>query len=333
MSRFLLRLALILVSCSIAFAALLYAVSHRPLQWDGPAIEYEVRPGANLRGVANGLENAGLPLPAWAMVLIGRGSGQASQIKAGPYEFESGLSPLQVLDRMVRGAVSLRELTLIEGWNLRQIRAAIDAHPDLAHDSRTLSEAQLLTRLGASESAAEGLFFPDTYRFARRASDFYVLHQAYDRMKAVLEQEWAARQSGLPYSGPYQALIMASIVEKETGRDADRAKIAAVFVNRLRAGMMLQTDPSVIFGMGERFDGNVRRADLMRDTPWNTYTRSGLPPTPIATPGRAALRAALQPASTDALYFVARGDGSSEFSRTLDQHNRAVARYQKKSVP
>jgi UPF0755 protein len=192
-----------------------------------------------------------------------------------------------------------------------------------------LSEAEIMQRLGATEIQAEGLLFPDTYLFAKRSSDLDVLARSYRAMQRHLAREWASRATGLPYAAPYQALIMASIVEKETGRDQDRPLIAAVFGNRLRVGMLLQTDPTVIYGMGDNFDGNLRKRDLQTDTPYNTYLRAGLPPTPIAMPGLASLLATLHPAESQALYFVARGDGSSQFSRTLDEHNQAVARYQR----
>ena len=221
------------------------------------------------------------------------------------------------------------EVAFIEGWTFRQMRERLDAHPDLRHDSRGLPEREIMRLIGATQESAEGQFFPDTYLFAKQGSDLDVLRRAYRSMQRQLEREWAGRASGLPYADPYQALIMASIVEKETGRDQDRPMVAAVFVNRLRQGMLLQTDPTVIYGLGDRFDGNLRKRDLLTDTPYNTYTRSGLPPTPIAMPGLAALQSALHPAASQAIYFVARGDGSSQFSRTLEEHNQAVNRYQK----
>lgn len=209
------------------------------------------------------------------------------------------------------------------------MRDKLDAHPDIRHDSKGLPDAEVMRLIGASENAAEGLFFPDTYLFAKQSRDLEVLARAYRTMQRHLKREWEGRDQGLPYTDAYQALIMASIVEKETGRDADRPMIASVFVNRLRLGMLLQTDPTVIYGLGDRFDGNLRKRDLQTDTPYNTYTRSGLTPTPIAMPGLASLRAALHPANSTALYFVARGDGSSQFSRTLDEHNQAVNKYQR----
>ena len=221
------------------------------------------------------------------------------------------------------------ELTLVEGWTFRQWRGRLDRHPDLRHDTAGLSEAQLLERLGIRSSSLEGQLFPDTYLFDKQSSDLDLLARAHRAMRRKLDAEWSQRQQDLPYKSPQEALIMASIIEKETGREADRSLVAAVFVNRLRKGMLLQTDPTVIYGLGDGFDGNLRKRDLQSDSPYNTYMRAGLPPSPIAMPGLASLKAALNPAATDVLYFVARGDGSSEFSRTLDEHNRAVNKYQR----
>jgi UPF0755 protein len=209
------------------------------------------------------------------------------------------------------------------------MRVALDSHPEVRHDTTGLSDTEILRRIGAIETSPEGLFFPDTYLFDRHSSDLDILKRAYRAMRLQLASEWQKRSPGLPYQTPYEALIMASIVEKETGHASDRALVAAVFVNRLRRGMLLQTDPTVIYGIGRQFDGNLRKRDLMSDTPYNTYTRSGMPPTPIAMPGLASLKAVLHPADSDMLYFVSRGDGSSEFSRTLAEHNRAVTKYLK----
>jgi UPF0755 protein len=220
------------------------------------------------------------------------------------------------------------ELRIIEGWTFRQLRAALDASPFLRHDSENLSEAELLGRIGAQESHTEGLFFPDTYLFARGSSDLAVLRRGYHAMQRHLAQEWSQRAAGVPFKSPYEALIMASIVEKETGREEERDQIAGVLVNRLRIGMALQVDPTVIYGLGTDFDGNLKRIHLTTNGPYNTYMRSGLPPTPIALPGLGSLRAALRPAQTKALYYVSRGDGTSQFSRNLEEHNRAVSKYQ-----
>ena len=212
------------------------------------------------------------------------------------------------------------------------MRQALDASAHLRHDSTAMDEEALRAALGATEPRLEGLLFPDTYLFAKGSSDVAVLQRAYHAMKRHLAAEWQARDANLPYHTPYEALIMASIIEKETGQAGERDLIAGALVNRLRIGMRLQTDPTVIYGLGEAFDGNLRKVHLLADGPYNTYTRVGLPPTPIAIPSLASLRAALQPAKTDALYYVARGDGSSQFSRTLEEHNRAVNKYQRQPV-
>jgi UPF0755 protein len=254
--------------------------------------------------------------------------GRAQDIKAGSYELASAPTPLELLDKLTRGDVTLAELRFIEGWTVAQLRAALDANGFVRHDSTGLDGAALLAKLGAPEPHPEGLFFPDTYLFAKGTSDLRILRRAYEAMQRHLAREWEARDPALPYRTPYEALIMASIVEKETGHAAERETISGVLVNRLRNGMPLQVDPSVIYGLGAAFDGNLRKIHLQTDGPYNTYLRPGLPPTPIAASGLASLRAALHPAKTDSLYYVARGDGTSEFSRTLEEHNRAVRKFQ-----
>jgi len=242
---------------------------------------------------------------------------------------EHPVSMLELLEIISQGKVSQRQASVIEGWTFKQFRDALNANPDISHDTATLTDAEILQRIGAAETHPEGLFFPDTYYFSGGSSDLLIFKRAYQTMQKHLQQAWLARAPDLPLQNPYQALILASIVEKETGTPSDRSMIAGVFVNRLRKGMLLQTDPTVIYGMGEKFDGNLRKRDLLKDTAYNTYTRRGLTPTPIALPGVAALQAAMHPAQTDALYFVSRGDGSSQFSSTLTAHNRAVNQYQK----
>ena len=250
-------------------------------------------------------------------------------IKAGSYEIDRGVSLLELLRKLTRGDVSLTEIAFIEGWTFRQMRERLNTHPDVQHDTRGLSDEEVMRLVGAPGTSPEGWFFPDTYLFSKRSRDVDILARAHRAMQRHLAREWEARAEQLPLASPYQALILASIVEKETGKEQDRPLVAAVFVNRHRQGMRLQTDPTVIYGLGERFDGNLRKSDLLADTPFNTYTRSGLPPTPIAMPGLASLQAVLHPAPSQALYFVARGDGSSHFSQTLEEHNRAVNRYQR----
>ncbi len=301
---------------------------HAPLPMGDAAIELAIEPGTSPRGVARDVQAAGVRTDARLLYWWFRLSGQSRLIKAGNYEIAPGSTPLGLLDKLVRGDETLRALTLVEGWNFRQVRAAL-ATAELKPDSAALGEAALMERLGRTGVAAEGRFFPDTYTYAKGASDLTVLRRALHAMDRQLAAAWEQRAADTPLKTPDEALVLASIVEKETGREADRALVAGVFTNRLRVGMLLQTDPTVIYGLGERFDGNLRKRDLQTDTPYNTYTRTGLPPTPISMPGKASLLAAVQPERTKALYFVARGDGSSHFSSSLDEHNRAVGRYQR----
>jgi UPF0755 protein len=253
-----------------------------------------------------------------------RWSGQARRIRAGSYEVEPGITPRSLLDKMVRGDETLEVVRIIEGWTMRQVRAELARAPHLRPSSAEMDETQLMAAVGAPGQAAEGRFFPDTYAYSRGVSDLTVLRRAHAAMQRQLAAAWDDRAADTPLKSAEEALILASIIEKETGLPADRGLVAGVFVNRLRIGMRLQTDPTVIYGLGEAFDGNLRKIDLLTDTPFNTYTRAGLPPTPIAMPGAASLRAAVQPERTRALFFVARGDGSSIFSETLAEHNRAV---------
>ena len=310
---------------------------HAPLAFSAPELQVEIERGTVGKAVGAALRRQGIEVPGWLFSIALRLRGDAPKIRAGNYELASPLTLRQLLDRLTRGDVSLRDVTFIEGWTFRQVRAALARNPDLKHDTEGLSDPEVLALVGATESHPEGLFAPDTYAFTRGSSEAEVLRRAYRLQRRVLQAAWDARMARPepppPYKSPYEALTMASIVEKETGRESDRPRVAAVFVNRLRRGMMLQSDPTTIYGLGEAFDGNLRRRDLVADTPYNTYTRSGLTPTPIAMPGRASIAAALDPASIPALYFVARGDGSSEFSNDLGSHNRAVARYQKRGTP
>lgn len=328
--RFIRLTLFFLIGAGIGFVAWFAWFVHRPLPLASSPVELSIEPGGTLTSVTQQLREVGVEMRGWDFLLLARLAGKAGAIKAGSYEIERGTTPLALLAMLTRGDVRQVAIVLIEGWNFRQVRAALDAHPDLQHESRLLSDADILQRIGATETHPEGLFFPDTYLVAKQSSDIALLRRAYHETKRHLQKAWDGRSAGLPYANPYEALIVASIVEKETGRPEDRALIAAVFANRLRAGMMLQTDPTVIYGLGVRFDGNLRKRDLTTDGPYNTYMRNGLPPTPIAMPGAASLRATLNPAPGDYLYFVARGDGSSVFSRNLDEHNRAVAQFQKK---
>ena len=318
---------MLLIVCALGGAAAWWL--HQPLALAHEPLELEIEHGTTPRGVARAVMAAGVRVDAQLLYAWFRVSGQDRQIKAGNYEITAGTTPYSLLQKLARGEESLRALTLVEGWNWRQVRAALAREEALQPDSAGLSDAALMQRLGRAGVPPEGRFFPDTYTYAKGSSDLAVLRRALHAMDRHLEAAWAQRASDSPLKSPEQALILASIVEKETGRASDRPMIAGVFSNRLRIGMLLQTDPTVIYGLGDQFDGNLRKRDLQTDTPWNTYTRAGLPPTPIAMPGKAALLAAVQPQATKALYFVAKGDGSSHFSASLDEHNRAVNRYQR----
>ncbi len=290
-------------------------------------LDLEVEPGTRANTVAEVVVAAGADVPVLLLQAWFRLSGQSRQIKAGSYEIALGTTPRKLLNMLVRGEEALKSVTLVEGWTFNQVRAALQKAEQLTPDTQGLSSELIMEKLGRAGVHPEGRFFPDTYTYAKGASDLAVLKRAARAMDKRAQAAWALRSSDTPLQSPEQALILASIVEKETGKAADRAQIAGVFTNRLRIGMLLQTDPSVIYGLGQKFDGNLRKRDLQADTPYNTYTRAGLPPTPIAMPGRAALLAAVQPAPTKALYFVARGDGSSHFSSSLEEHNRAVNKY------
>ncbi len=312
---------------AFAGAAALYVFAWRPAL---PAIptEFTIGEGKGLRAAANAMQRAGVLDHALPLVLLGRMTGADTRVRAGHYELQAGASSWELLQKITSGDVTLSGITFVEGWTLRQWRAAIAANPDIRKEAVPASEAELARSLGIESGSLEGRLFPDTYLFTRGSSERALLARALRAMDQHLEREWAARASDVHVRTPYEALVLASIIEKETGSPADRGRISGVFHNRLRIGMRLQTDPTVIYGLGESFDGDLRRRDLVADTPFNTYTRSGLPPTPIAMPGLASLRAAVQPEATRALYFVARGDGTSEFSETLAEHNRAVRKYQ-----
>lgn len=311
----------------LAAAGFIYHV-YQPLTLPVAPFEFALKQGASLKSAARQMKQAGLLDQDVTFVMLARVLGKSGTIKAGYYTLEHPVSRLELLKIITKGSVTQSQISVIEGWTFQQFRAALDANPGVSHSSRGLSDAEILRRIGATEQHPEGLFFPDTYYFAAGSSDLTIYRVAYHTMQQHLKEAWAGREADSPLETPYQALILASIVEKETGTPADRTMIAGVFTNRLRKGMLLQTDPTVIYGLGDKFDGNLRKRDLLADTPYNTYTRRGLTPTPIALPGAAALQAALHPAKTDALYFVARGDGSSQFSSTLNAHNRAVDKFQ-----
>ncbi|MES2945715.1 MAG: endolytic transglycosylase MltG [Pseudomonadota bacterium] len=294
---------------------------------DTQVLDLEIESGSSANTVAEVVVESGADVPVLLLQAWFRLSGQARQIKAGSYELTPGTSPRKLLSMLVRGEEALKSVTLVEGWTFSQVRAALQKEELLTPDTLALTPEIIMEKLGKPGIHPEGRFFPDTYTYAKGSSDLAVLKRAARAMDRRVEAAWAMRKPDTPLKSAEQALILASIVEKETGKASDREQIAGVFSNRLRIGMPLQTDPTVIYGLGSKFDGNLRKNDLRADTAYNTYTRTGLPPTPIAMPGKAALLAAVQPAETKALYFVARGDGSSQFSASLEEHNRAVNKY------
>jgi len=307
-----------------------YAVS--PLKLQPSSQEIVIQPKSGLKSIANQLVAQGVLKEPWRFMLLARLLNKEQFLQAGIYTLNKNISPYQLLLSLNHGKTTQGSITFIEGRTFEQMRQKLAVNDAVKQSIGGLSEAEILKLIGSPYSVAEGLFFPDTFYFDRNSPDIELLRISYNAMQVKLEKAWQNREQNLPYKNSYQALIMASIIEKETGKANERPMIAGVFVNRLRLGMRLQTDPTVIYGMGIRFDGNIRKKDLSIDTPYNTYTRSGLPPTPIAMPGLAAIEAALHPAKTQALYFVGKGDGSHEFSNNLVEHNRAVVKYQLKKI-
>ncbi|HEX7644577.1 MAG TPA: endolytic transglycosylase MltG [Burkholderiaceae bacterium] len=304
--------------------------AQQPITEQGqPAIEFTVQAGSSVRASAQQIADAGVPLNPTLFAWLARLTGKASKLKAGTYSLKPGSTPLNLVGMLVRGEFAQESIVIIEGWTFAQMRHAIDTHPALKHETAQWSDRELLAKITPDYTAPEGLFFPDTYLFAPGASDLQIYKQAHLQMMKRLSEDWARHDPEVPVKSPYEALILASIVEKETGQKSERAMVAGVFANRLRRGMLLQTDPTVIYGMGDKYQGQIHKKDLQTDTPYNTYTRAGLPPTPISLPGAASLDAAMNPAKTEALYFVSRNDGTSKFSDSLDEHNHAVNEYQK----
>jgi UPF0755 protein len=302
---------------------------HRPLGLATQGIEISIEPGASARDIARACTAAGVQASPLLLAEWFRWSGQARKIRAGTYQVDRSTTPVTLLAMLVRGEQAMITVRLQEGWTFHQFRAELAAADSLKPTTSQMSDADIMTLLGAPGLAPEGRFFPDTYTYSRGTADISVLKQAYKAMQQRLDAAWKDRASDTPLRSPDEALTLASIVEKETGTAAERGLVAAVFVNRLRIGMPLQTDPTVIYGLGNKFDGNLRKRDLLADTPYNTYTRGGLPPTPISMPSKESLLAAVRPEATKALYFVSRGDGSSHFSESLAEHNRAVDQYQR----
>ena len=313
----------------LAVLALAWLVRTLPMSAD--LIDFSIEPGTSVAALSEQIVDSGVQTRPWMLHLMFRASGQARKLRAGSYEISRGTSALQLMRKLVRGDETLLSVTLVEGWNFRQFRQLLNQAQGLRHDSMQLSDQALMQQLGRPGLSAEGHFFPDTYTYGKGSSDLRIFSRALAAMDKQLESAWRGRSQPIQLENPEQALILASIIEKETGQSGDRSAISAVFHNRLKLNMLLQTDPTVIYGLGSQFDGNLTRTHLLTDHPWNTYTRKGLPPTPIAMPGKLALQAAVAPMpNSRALYFVARGNGSSEFSETLAQHNAAVDRYQRK---
>jgi len=322
------RLAVVLVAAAAAVAAAIGWRILQPLPLPTSPFAFDVKPGASLKSVARDLVGAGVLPIEFPLVVLARLREVDRSIKAGNYEITAGITLPRLLEKLTQGDVTQTALTVIEGATFAEFAKVLAANPGIVQTVLDLPEAELVSRIGVSGANLEGWFFPDTYFFAAGSSDLALLVRAHRHMRQRLDAAWERRAPDSPLKDPYAALILASIVEKETARAADRPLIASVFVNRLRLGMRLQSDPTVIYGLGARFDGNLRKRDLEADTAYNTYTRDGLPPSPIALPGQASLDAAVHPPKTNYLYFVARGDGASEFSANLTDHNRAVARFQ-----
>ncbi len=319
------------VITSILFATWFYYHVNADIQLPVTPYEFSIKPGSSLKKISQQLVEEEVIQNPWSFILLSFLMGHESSLKAGDYKLTQNLPYVTLLEYLVKGDVKQHEIKFIEGWTFAQLRAALKQHSEIKNETADLTDQEILSLIGANETAAEGLFFPDTYFFTQNSSDLEILRRAYHTMQQHLASKWARYEVGtLPLATPYEVLILASIIEKETGLESDRAEIAGVFINRLRIGMRLQTDPTVIYGLGDSFDGNLRRKDLRTDNKYNTYTRAGLPPTPIALPGFASIKAALNPAKTKSLYFVAKGNGESKFSTNLADHNRAVNKYQRR---
>lgn len=326
-------IGLTIILASFLFAWLMMDFNNfidTPLRIPSDGEVYELRPGSTVSTLASDLHEMGYLDKPLYLRLLARWDGSAKKIKAGEYQFSPGMNPRDLLNLLISGKVMSYSLTLVEGWNFKQVLQAVGQHSALTQTLKDLSPAEIMKELGYPGEHPEGRFLPDTYRFPRGTTDKAFLRRAHEAMRKILEREWPERQEGLPLKTPYEALILASIVEKETGLASERPAIAGVFIRRLRKGMKLQTDPTVIYAMGDEYKGNIRRRDLRRDSPYNTYVHKGLTPTPISMPGADAIRSVLHPEDGKALYFVARGDGSHQFSATLKEHNQAVRKYQLK---
>ncbi len=316
------------ILAALSFSAWLYIYAKTPLNLTPEAQEISIKPKSTLKSIADQLVAQRVISQAWPFVILGKVLRKEPYLQAGDYTLNKNINPYQLLLSLNHGKAMQGSVTFIEGKTFKQMREKLAKNDAIKTTIQSLSDIEVMRVVGKGEKHAEGMFFPDTFYFDRNTADIVLLKRAYEGMQSKLAMAWANRAPNLPYKNSYEALIMASIVEKETGKASERPMIAGVFLNRLRIGMRLQTDPTVIYGMGDKYDGNIRRKDLETDTPYNTYTRDGLPPTPIAMPGLASIEAALHPEKTKALYFVGKGDGSHEFSNSLVEHNRAVVKYQ-----
>ena len=303
---------------------------NQTLELQSDNFDYSIKSGSSLSAIIYDLASKKIIKNPRYLLLYARLNRLSNKMKTGDYRLNKNMTTQDFLNNIFSGKVIQYSLTIIEGWSFKQLVEAINAHPHIKHTINNLSYSEIMSKLSLSDMHYEGQFLPDTYHFPKDLTDIEFLKRAHSSLNTVLKEEWDNRAVGLLYKNSYEALIMASIVEKETGQASERKQIAGVFVRRLEKKMRLQTDPTVIYGMGEAYKGNIRKRDLLKDTPYNTYRRSGLPPTPIALPGRDAIHAALHPADGDALYFVSRGDGSHQFSATLQEHNKAVIKYQLK---
>jgi UPF0755 protein len=330
MKRIKLKLFFLVLMGALALCAWFAYYAVMPLKLQPNHQEITIAPNSGLRSIANQLVTQGVLMDAWRFIILAKLFDKESLLQAGNYTLNKNISPYQLLLSLNNGKTTQGSITFIEGHNFAKMRLKLSSNDAVKQTIGNLTEADILRQLGSEFKVAEGLFFPDTFYFDRDTTDLKIMQRSYDAMQAKLAKAWEKREANLPYKNSYQALIMASIIEKETGLGSERPTIAGVFINRLRIGMRLQTDPTVIYGMGLMYDGNIRKKDLLTDTPYNTYTRDGLPPTPIAMPGMAAIEAALHPAKTKALYFVGKGDGSHVFSNSLSAHLQAVNKYQLK---
>jgi len=327
--KFVRFLFVLVVLAALGAAGAAYLWVNKPLELASDSVEVDVEQGTSPRAIAQAWVDAGVQAPPVLLYEYFRWSGQAKKIRAGSYEISRNTTPAQLLNKMVQGDVTSAIVRIIDGWTFKQVRAELAKADSLKPTTAKMSDLEIMAALGQPALAPEGRFYPDTYAYSKGSSDIAVLKRAFRAMQKRLDAAWAQRAADTPLKSADEALILASIVEKETGIATDRGKVAGVFVNRLRINMPLQTDPTVIYGLGDQFDGNLHKKDLLADGPYNTYTRTGLPPTPIAMPGKASLLAAVKPEQTKALYFVSRGDGSSVFSDNLAAHNKAVNQYQR----